>query len=110
MDIGLLVQVIAYIRVNSHFGSIYLGDNEASHGWTPNQIQNIYFFVASIFLCAYFIELDLLFTSVLDSCDNKGARLNKMARKEIEGEKKKHQRNPMYFNVLALSSIRFNSE
>lgn len=81
------------MSVFSHFTSIYLphlGDNEASHDCTPNQIQTVFLitnqptFTFGIFLCIVFRELDLLFTFALILCDNKSARLNKMiCQKEV---------------------------
>lgn len=41
-------------ELNSHFLSIHLGDNEASHDWTPNQIQIVFLPSASTYTLTRF--------------------------------------------------------
>lgn len=87
------------MSINSHFAPIHsahLGDNEASHDCTSNQIQTVFLLTKPIhFHCIVLRELDLLFTFALISCDNKSARLNEMVcQKGVFGEDrnvKKHK-------------------
>lgn len=86
--------------------SAHLGDNEASHDCTSNQIQTVFLLTKpnqsnpfshslASFSCIVLRELDLLFTFALILCDNKSARLNKMVcQKEVlsrERSVKKHK-------------------